>query len=160
MNCELGSCYKTSDNKHFQCPPRMNDGRHFTDYRPNCHVENVVRENNQTLNSYQYRMFLTQNAEQLMDLNRQQACNMNCCGPCNNTNTVVTSEVSGETWGVGNDSCPQFATHTRSGNCCVPSQMANNYYPNSNLGNRVVVSRNTSPSGASPLTGGDPSYYS
>ena len=40
------SCHKTSDNKHFDCPPRMDDGRHFTDYRSNCHINNLVRSNN------------------------------------------------------------------------------------------------------------------
>ena len=29
-------CYKTSNNKYSDCPPRMADGRHFTDFRPNC----------------------------------------------------------------------------------------------------------------------------
>ncbi len=64
------SCYKASNNKYFNCPPRMDDGRHFTDYRPNCHVNNLVRSNNATLNSHEYRMFLTHNAGKLMDLNR------------------------------------------------------------------------------------------
>ena len=29
------NCHKTTNNKYFQCPPRMSDGRHFTDYRSN-----------------------------------------------------------------------------------------------------------------------------
>ena len=45
----MNSCYKTSNNKYFKCPPRMDDGRHFTDYRPNCHVNNLVRANNKIL---------------------------------------------------------------------------------------------------------------
>ena len=40
------NCYKTGDNKHLQCPPRMNDGRHFTDYRPNCYTQNLIRSKN------------------------------------------------------------------------------------------------------------------
>ena len=55
-------CHKTSNNKYFNCPPRMDDGRHFTDYRPSCHVNNLVRSNNAVLNSHEYRMFLTHNA--------------------------------------------------------------------------------------------------
>ncbi len=29
------ACYKTGDNRYNDCPPRMADGRHFTDFRPN-----------------------------------------------------------------------------------------------------------------------------
>ena len=36
-------CKKTSNNKYFNCPPRMDDGRHFTDYRPNDRVNNLIR---------------------------------------------------------------------------------------------------------------------
>ncbi len=78
MNSQL----HVSNNKYSDCPPRMDDARHFTDYRPVCHVNNMVRVNNSINNSYEYRMFLTQNATKLMDLNRSYACSKNCCGPC------------------------------------------------------------------------------
>ena len=61
-------CYKTSNNKHFGCPPRMADGRHFTDYRPSCHINNIIRSGNNVMNSFEYRLFLTRNAEELMIL--------------------------------------------------------------------------------------------
>lgn len=78
----MSYCYKTSDNKHFGCPPRMADGRHFTDYRPNCYVNNLIKADNGTQNSFQYRQFLTHNAAQLMDINRHHACQKNCCTQC------------------------------------------------------------------------------
>ena len=29
-NCNSNdNCYKTSNNKYFSCPPRMDDGRHY-----------------------------------------------------------------------------------------------------------------------------------
>ena len=34
------------------------------------------------MNSFQYRTFLTRNADELMDVNRGYACMKNCCGPC------------------------------------------------------------------------------
>ena len=43
-NCQNGLCYKTSDNKNFGCPAKMSDGRHFTDYRPDCYVNNLMYE--------------------------------------------------------------------------------------------------------------------
>ena len=76
------ACTKTSDNKHFYCPPRMADGRHFTDYRPSCHVNDLLRNDNNISNSFQYRSFMTHNAETIMDKHRQIACSKNCCTPC------------------------------------------------------------------------------
>lgn len=158
MNCQLGSCYKVSDNKHFTCPPKMSDGRHFTDYRPNCHLENIVRNSNDICNSHQYRMFLTHNAESLMNMNRKMACDTNCCGPCNNQQTIAKSDISGETWGVSSDSCPSSDSKFKP-NCCSNSTNSMNYYPSAELRNSVSVSRYSSPSGGDPLSGGDPSGF-
>ena len=41
------NCYRTSNNKFFNAPPRMADGRHFTDYRPSCDANSSVRNNQQ-----------------------------------------------------------------------------------------------------------------
>lgn len=60
----------------------MDDGRHFTDYRPNCYVNNLVQESHDIHNSHQMRMYLTHNAIGLMQNNRKKACARNCCGPC------------------------------------------------------------------------------
>ena len=81
----MSSCYKTSDNKYFNCPPRMSDGRHFTDYRPNCHVNDMIKTDNNISNSFQYRQFLQQNGEQLMNKHREIVCEKNNCGPCDET---------------------------------------------------------------------------
>ena len=78
----MDSCFKTSDNKHFQCPPRMADGRHFTDYRPSNFINDLIRADNNISNSLHYRVFLQDNADSLMDRQRQIACKLNCCGPC------------------------------------------------------------------------------
>jgi hypothetical protein len=83
----MDNCFKTSDNKHIQCPPRMADGRHFTDYRPSNFINDLIRADNNISNSLTYRMFLQQNADALMDKQRQIACNLNCCGPCPITQT-------------------------------------------------------------------------
>ena len=49
------------------CPVyNMDDGRHFTDYRPICHLNNLITVNNNLKNSFEYRMHLTKNAEKLM----------------------------------------------------------------------------------------------
>jgi len=68
--------------KYNNCPPRMDDGRHFTDYRPNCLVNNLVQTQNEIKDSYHYRMFLTENADKLMELNRLYSVKRNYCSTC------------------------------------------------------------------------------
>ena len=101
----MSSCYKTSDNKFFGCPPRMADGRHFTDYRPNCYVNNLIRAENGLQNSFQYRLFLSQNAEQLMDINRGHACQKNCCSPCGEQFQVGTMLPEVNKWVCDKHTC-------------------------------------------------------
>ena len=43
----MSSCYKTSNNKFFNAPPRMSDGRHFTDYRPDYELNMKIGEDNE-----------------------------------------------------------------------------------------------------------------
>ena len=72
---------RTTDNKHFHCPPRMDDGRHFTDYRSNCHFNNLVRANNAVMNSHDYRMFLTNNAHAVLWILTEATHAKKGCGP-------------------------------------------------------------------------------
>ncbi len=76
------SCYRTSNNKHFTAPPRMADGRHFTDYRPSCDVNNMIRADNNLKSSFEYRLFLTNNAEKLIDVNKKHAFIKNGVNDC------------------------------------------------------------------------------
>lgn len=80
-------CSKSSDNRYSNCPPKMSDGRMFTDYRPRC-VANFaashIEGNFDLPNSYEYRQFLTANASAIMDKDRQAAYKNNYCGPCMN----------------------------------------------------------------------------
>ena len=78
----MSNCYRTSDNKYTDAPPRMADGRHFTDYRPSCELNNDVNRDNNLSNSFEARLFLQRNADQLMEVNRNMACQKNCNGVC------------------------------------------------------------------------------
>lgn len=75
------ACTRESENKHYDCPPRMSDGRHFTDYRPRC-LTNVSFQSDQPMNSSEYRKYLTSNASTLMEQARSDAYTKNMCGPC------------------------------------------------------------------------------
>ena len=187
MSCSDSSCANTSNNKHFSCPPRMSDGRHFTDYRPNCHLNNLVRANNVAHNSFQYRMFLTHNATALQEENRAHACQKNCCGPCQSPYSsgtmmrekrasITPTDVPGHR-GVpcGNtiSSNPLVDAHTtqpltcaqwsvghanRLLNCCQPVRDSANALPA--YGTPAAVRRLSVPGGGVPLRGGDPNFYS
>lgn len=69
-----------TNNKFSGCPPRMADGRNFTDYRPRCYQQYVV--DNKLMSSFEQRMYLTQNAEDLMKQGAAMAYMNNRCGPC------------------------------------------------------------------------------
>jgi hypothetical protein len=56
--------------KYNQCPPRMEDGRFFTDYRPRCVVDSSIRSQNNINNNFDYRMFLVNNGEKMILLKK------------------------------------------------------------------------------------------
>ncbi len=70
----------SSDNKFFNCPPRMADGRHFTDYRPRCYSQYMVGD--KPMSSFEQRIYLTENAADIMMKNAAAAYVANRCGPC------------------------------------------------------------------------------
>ena len=163
----MDNCYKTSNNKHFNCPPRMADGRHFTDYRGNCYVNNLIRNNNNIFNSFQYRSFLTNNAKNLMELNKAYACQKNCCGPCQQpyevgtmlpteTNTTCNSGLCGTTkmMDINKNNpthnnrklhCNQWPTdlpYNMPKNCCTPAKNNFDYYTDTKQDSDVAIYRN------------------
>lgn len=153
----------------------MDDGRHFTDYRPNCYTNNLVQENNGLNNSFQTRMFLIHNATQMMEQNRKTACAKNCCGPCQEPYQLGTmmrensAEVVGEPvpCGTKTSAAPMVSAHSNAPltcnawtvgdnrnldyNCCSPVKQLANQYPHSH--NDVVVVRKSSPGGGMPALG-------
>jgi hypothetical protein len=175
-------CGKVSNNKHYGCPARMNDARHFTDYRPNCHLNNIIKANNKILNSYDFRMFLTNNANKLMDLNRKYACDKNCCSPCmdpynqgtmlpeNKMNKCSASGCitnpanfdgigTGRSYSESEEKCPGVGVMNQKTNCCAPNNDLANYYPNDTIDSEAYGTRVAIPSGGNILSGGDPAYY-
>lgn len=69
------------------CPSRMSDGRSFTDYRPRCIVNaellNKLAVTNMVQSSYESRMYLQKNAEQVMEEERKKAMDrLIPCAPC------------------------------------------------------------------------------
>ena len=77
------SCNKTSNNKYFDCPARMDDGRGFTDYRPNSTVNDMIRYSNNIMGSNEYRQFLINNAVNIMNVSNQYTASKMGCNSCN-----------------------------------------------------------------------------
>lgn len=84
----MSSCSScTGPNPKPVCAARMSDGRAFTDYRPRCAVNaelmDLVSKANMTQSSYESRMYLQQNAEKVMNMQRSFALNnLAPCAPC------------------------------------------------------------------------------
>jgi hypothetical protein len=62
------------------CPPRMSDGRLFTDYRPRCVVN--LEHAKPMMGSQEYRIFLIGNGKSLIDSRRSEAASRAACVPC------------------------------------------------------------------------------
>jgi len=76
------TCYKTSNNKYFDCPALMSDGRAFTDYRPSAYVNDLIRVNNKVYDSYSYRQFLINNGLNVIETNDKYNAIKNGCPQC------------------------------------------------------------------------------
>lgn len=89
-------CTKVTNNKYFNCPPRMSDGRNFTDYKPNhCDLNSIRKyefKNTQPATSYDLRQFFIHNATGLMELNRKKAFEKNMCGPCVHSDSIPAAQ--------------------------------------------------------------------
>ena len=73
------NCNKTSNNKYFECPALMSDGRIMTDYRQSDTLNDMIRLNNNVMSSNQYRQFLINNADSIMNINNEYITEKNSC---------------------------------------------------------------------------------
>lgn len=69
------TCYSGSNNIHFNIPPLMSDGRHYTTFDPSCKANNELRDSLGIKNNYQYRQWLINNSTSVAKHNKKLACN-------------------------------------------------------------------------------------
>lgn len=86
------SCCTSQGDK--MCPSRMNDGRVFTDYRPKCMINQDLMQNlsqqNIVSSSYESRMYLQNNAEQIMEEQKRNAYEkLKCSRPLTDVGTML-----------------------------------------------------------------------
>ena len=70
-----GTCYKGSNNIHFNYPPLMDDSRLFSDYYSSVYNDKLLKENNNIKNNSDYRKYLQINAEAIIKNNQLNSCN-------------------------------------------------------------------------------------
>jgi len=68
--------FSASHNVYFDFPPLMNDGRNFAGWQPGNAVNESIRRAENINTNWDYRRYLTTNAEQIMNLNRIDAVNV------------------------------------------------------------------------------------
>lgn len=78
------------------CPMRMNDGRVFTDYRPRCMMNHAIMSelvaNKMVASSYESRMYLQQNAENIIQQLQTNAKENAQCGVCKDNTGLLHPE--------------------------------------------------------------------
>jgi len=72
------------DNFFQTCPPKMNDGRHITDYQSSTRRDEYIKYINDVYRDDQYRLFLQLNGKNIMDRewafnNKENRCWVNDC---------------------------------------------------------------------------------
>ena len=68
------TCYSSSNNIHFNYPPFMNDGRL---YKENNFIDKKIKEKFNKKNNYQYRQFLQNTSNQLININQYNSISNN-----------------------------------------------------------------------------------
>jgi hypothetical protein len=81
----MSCCSSPYDNKN--CPLKMSDGRSFTNYEPRClrnaQLNKLLNENNMVNSSYEQRLFLQNNYDKIVEIERNNALNsLLPCIPC------------------------------------------------------------------------------
>ena len=71
------------DNYFKQCPPMMSDGRLFTDYRSTTQREENIKYINGIQNEDEYRMFLQNNADTIINREWQMNDKLKSCKNAN-----------------------------------------------------------------------------
>jgi hypothetical protein len=104
----MSTCNKTSNNKYFDCPARMDDGRAFTDYRASSTVDEMIKYSNNVMGSNDYRQFLIHNGNNIINVAREYTKEKIGNGDCNyvdipfNRNCVINDRFSRCTKGPEN----------------------------------------------------------
>jgi hypothetical protein len=68
------TCYSASNNIHYSKPPRMSDGRNYTNWSPSCEINDKLVHSIGITNNHDYRQYLINNADKLIAGNQLNSC--------------------------------------------------------------------------------------
>jgi len=71
------TCYSGSNNIHLNFPPLMSDGRQFTHLDPSCEANDRLKKFLNLNTNYEYRQYLINNGNTLINKNRMDAFMLN-----------------------------------------------------------------------------------
>ena len=71
------TCYSGSNNIHNKFPPIMADGRNYTNWQHGSTIDENIRKSNGIRSNYEYRNYLVNNSDKVINQNRNSAYN-NC----------------------------------------------------------------------------------
>ena len=74
------TCYKGSNNIHFNFPPLMHDGRNYSNYEAGASLDNKLKEKANIKTNSDYRNYLQTNADLIIKNNQLSACGE--CSTC------------------------------------------------------------------------------
>lgn len=76
-----GTCYSGSNNIHYDFPPIMTDGRNYANWLPGAAINEKIRKDAGINTNWEYRRYLTQNADKIIRNNQVAACDECCAIP-------------------------------------------------------------------------------
>jgi hypothetical protein len=123
-------CYSGSNNINFNFPPIMADGRNYSSWQPDAVINERIQVKKKIQTNWQYRQFLQNNGQQIMNYNSQEACYTLGLDPHYNTNSTPSSNVPYTFKGTFDTSQPGF------GYC--NSDLKNPYLSREQLNARLV----------------------
>jgi hypothetical protein len=88
-----GTCYSGSNNIHFDFPPIMTDGRNYATWQPGAVINEKIRQEAGIKSNWQYRKFLTENADSIIKGNQVEACDQCCSCPARYGNDQAASNT-------------------------------------------------------------------
>ena len=86
-----GTCYAGSNNIDFDFPPIMTDGRNFAKWQPGAVINQEIRQENGIKSNWQYRKYLTENADSVIKTNQLEACDECCYCPSSRAGQPVSN---------------------------------------------------------------------
>ena len=89
-----GSCASGSNNIHFGFPPIMTDGRNYANWQPGGSLNADIRKRENITTNWQYRKYLTENADDIIAINQLEACDQCCSCPARYTSAPSHSNTA------------------------------------------------------------------